>query len=214
MTNFGDVRSALHSRDDQALDFALNNWEGGVDAGVVEYVIDSAIRTDTALCLTYDMDCNPLDGDIRAGKVNYRLKIGANTTKRIGTCTRELRQRWLLDWVVRPMRLWCVDEKTHNAWDEVIVMHERAIQQRMVGNFYDMPGAKDLWRDTMDAFRRAYADDPQYAHVVHSVNSNIPQRVAGSLEMAMNEHGMPWTTMPKLRASFDMYMLIHGRGKP
>lgn len=203
MSNFGDIRSAIHAQDMHALHDAMRFYKDSstpVDV-VARYTIDAALEHGWSLPLTYgDHYWHPLEGEAYQRRMVCQIRLG-DRGYYLGKFPVEEMRRWLLEWVVKPMRMWCIDEPTHAMWGHVESFHIRCMG-------VESTCESNLWLNVMRMFSNAYGDDNQYAHVVHSVGDNNPTSVCHSLQMAMNHHDKkPWQTMPLLRDSLDLWAL-------
>lgn len=203
MSDFGDIRSTVHAQDMYALHDAMRQYRDPstpVDV-VARYAIDAALKYEWSLPLMYgDHYWHPLEGEAYQRKMVCHIWLG-DRGYHLGKFPVEEMRRWLLEWVVKPMRMWCVDEPTHAMWGHVEAFHVRYMGSASTCE-------SNLWSSAMRMFSNAYGDDNQYVHVAHSVDDNNPTSVCHGLQMAMNEHSeRSWQTMGLLRNSLDLWAL-------
>lgn len=216
MTTFGDIRSAIQAKSKEQLHDAMVHYHGPQPTDVeIQYVVDAALRYDWNLGVYYEhmielTDLNTLNGMPMGLEPTFsyleRHPILINVTPEsmrccihfgrhryaLGILPRKAVQEWLLGYVIKPMRLWFVDDDLY-LWERVEIAHARRIDSGVLGF---------LREDIPVSIYRACNN----LGVMHAAMANEVKRTCDGLVDAMREidNHDTWTL---LQNSFDQYVL-------
>lgn len=220
MTTFGDIRSAIQAKSKEQLHNALAHYHGPQPTDAeTQYVIDAALRYDWNLEICYDafgghrtmfdhmslrhetfidfrsMNEHPICADTTPESLRCHIHVGLHRY-RLGILPRKAVQQWLLDYVIKPMRLWFIDDDLQ-VWERVEATHARRIAGGVIA---------ELQEDIQYSVHRVCGHRGEYMGIMHAARTNEVKWVCDGLVDAMWEidNHDTWTL---LQNSFDQYVL-------
>lgn len=223
MTTFGDIRSAIQAKSKEQLHNALAHYRGPQPTDAeTHYIIDAALRHDWNLPTSYDafgghrlicdymnlpyetfadfypMSTHPIFTEITPDSMRCHINVGLHCY-RIGVLPRKAAQQWLLDCVIKPMRLWFIDDGLH-VWKRVESSHGSRIESGVIAGLLE-----DIPRDILNILMRLGDGDEAWG-IAAAARANGIKQVCDGLTDAM-WHFNNGDTWRLLQDSFDQYVL-------
>lgn len=209
MSDFGDIRSAINKKDNQQLNLALLRYAGKTPPQVaIDYALKCALKNDMSIAMSYKTvdgdDYLPLSQD--DGRHTYECYINCGQQRRyVGRCTLQMRQRWLLEQVVKPFRMWCETPEQHEMWTRGEQWHADMI--RLGKRNASAAFARDAERTL-----QGLGPDRNKSYAIASgltdiICSNNPLFVVGAAQYRISDYGPRWGASKMFLASFHAYML-------